>query len=50
MAKNKGKLVCDFLDSESDILSELPRHRWEDNIKLDLGEIMWWSIAHVLSR
>jgi len=25
-----------------------PRHRWEDNIKMDLQEVGWWGGGHGL--
>jgi hypothetical protein len=24
-----------------------PRHRWEDNIKMDLQEVGWWGTAWI---
>jgi hypothetical protein len=28
-------------------LLRIPRHRWDDNIKMDLGEIKWSSMERI---
>jgi hypothetical protein len=35
------------IKSEEKILLGRPRYRWEDNIKLDLGEIGWSGVDRI---
>jgi hypothetical protein len=44
MGETKNAYKIFFCKPEGKRPLERPRHRWEDNIKMDLGEIGWESV------